>query len=219
MALLEFRGIQLRNSAPKPTDKLENSEGGKEEVQRSQTSKFSSQPAKSLGLFYGASLRQSFLIERSCLLLVIYLVSTVWWHLLTPYGPIKQSDLASLQQTYLRRLSDVSLRETVIRACLVVHFLWGSWALVTAYHTVLALIFVGLKLDEPEEWPPVYGSLSQAYPLRGFWGKFWNRLTYRTFAFYAAALLERGFGLPRGATLHRIMFQYLIFLGSGVYMQ
>jgi hypothetical protein len=34
----------------------------------------------------------------------------------------------------------------------------------------------GFFRDQPSEWPRLYGSLTEAYTLRRFWGVFWHRL-------------------------------------------
>ena len=38
------------------------------------------------------------------------------------------------------------------------------------YYRVASIAFVGLGLDEPEDWPPVFGRMLDAFTLRNFWG-------------------------------------------------
>ena len=38
--------------------------------------------------------------------------------------------------------------------------------------------------DRPEEWPPLFGSISEAYTLRRFWGVFWHKLDLGIFKMY-----------------------------------
>lgn len=37
-------------------------------------------------------------------------------------------------------------------------------------YRVLSIIFVGLGVDNPSDWPPAFGSVSELYTLRNFWG-------------------------------------------------
>ncbi|KAK3338685.1 membrane bound O-acyl transferase family-domain-containing protein, partial [Lasiosphaeria hispida] len=52
-----------------------------------------------------------------------------------------------------------------------------TWWALTAAHDFFSVIFICiLRWDEPHEWPPLFGSLSEAYSLRRFWGVFWHSL-------------------------------------------
>ncbi|KAH8645459.1 hypothetical protein BX600DRAFT_556260 [Xylariales sp. PMI_506] len=61
----------------------------------------------------------------------------------------------------------------------------------SAYHDAFAIFFSGiLGLDSLEEWPPIFGSISHATTMRGFWAHFWHRLVYRSFSYYSKLLLK-----------------------------
>ncbi|EGR44867.1 uncharacterized protein TRIREDRAFT_69569, partial [Trichoderma reesei QM6a] len=58
---------------------------------------------------------------------------------------------------------------------------WASYTALSGAHDVLAAMFVSLLAwDRPEEWPPLFGSVVEAYSLRRFWGNFWHHLHSRT---------------------------------------
>ncbi|KAK4209404.1 hypothetical protein QBC37DRAFT_404359 [Rhypophila decipiens] len=40
---------------------------------------------------------------------------------------------------------------------------------------VAAAIGVGLRLNEPEDWPPLFGSITDCYTIANVWGKFWHQ--------------------------------------------
>ncbi|KAK0718533.1 hypothetical protein B0T26DRAFT_713540 [Lasiosphaeria miniovina] len=40
---------------------------------------------------------------------------------------------------------------------------------------VAAAVGVGLGLSEPEDWPPLFGSLADCYTLANVWGRFWHQ--------------------------------------------
>ncbi|KAF9030445.1 hypothetical protein BDZ89DRAFT_1112184 [Hymenopellis radicata] len=53
-----------------------------------------------------------------------------------------------------------------------------SCGLVVQY-AVLGIIHVSLGLGEPLDWPNNFGSLKDAYTIRGFWGKTWHQMVTR----------------------------------------
>lgn len=59
------------------------------------------------------------------------------------------------KESYSRRIHTVTLRETIIRFGAVFHFVCSAWAVFTGAHDILAFLFVGIGLDEPEDWPAV----------------------------------------------------------------
>jgi hypothetical protein len=38
------------------------------------------------------------------------------------------------------------------------------------WHRALSIVFVSAGLSRPEDWPPFFGSVRDAYTLRNFWG-------------------------------------------------
>ena len=118
------------------------------------------------------SLRRAFLLKRLCLLLATYTLNAVYWLILTLYHPVKYSNFDATNQTYFHHFYAVSARETLLRAGLTVHFVWEAWGLITSYHNALAIVFVSLGLDEPRDWPPIYGSISETYTIGRFRGNF-----------------------------------------------
>ncbi|KAK3369343.1 hypothetical protein B0T24DRAFT_632411 [Lasiosphaeria ovina] len=40
---------------------------------------------------------------------------------------------------------------------------------------VVAAVGVGLGLSEPEDWPPLFGSLADCYTVGNVWGRFWHQ--------------------------------------------
>ena len=136
---------------------------------------------------------------------LVYWLLTV--HLFTPlivliFGPVEPWEFDHYAQTYFRRLplcetrEPVTIRETLIRAVFTIRWIWLNFVDVDAAHTFLSIIFVGiLRLDTPEEWPPMFGSPLEAYSIRRYWGRFWYRLVYRPYhglgKVVAASTLQR----------------------------
>ena len=130
-------------------------------------------------------------------------------------------DYIEAHETFLRRLPDVTGREASIRAnaVLSVYFLSRPLTYVLL-HDVLACVFVGLGLDEPHEWPPLFGSISEAYTVRRYWSHFCDRLLYRPLTLWLKFLLRVlfGFGTPLRPWVgsRRHLLNFLTFLSSGV---
>jgi hypothetical protein len=70
-------------------------------------------------------------------------------------------------------------------------------------------------IDQSWEWPPLFGPISEAYSMRGFWGKFWHRLVYKPFMFHPS-VISRALHIPQGTTFSRIFNNYLVFVLSAV---
>lgn len=128
--------------------------------------------------------RAVFLRNRLISLFTIYATLQLYNYLFNNFVELEGTDFLPTKFTYFRRLPTVTLRETLIRTWLVCYWTAYSVALYTGFHDVLALFFVGTCLDSPTEWPPLFGSIKDATSIRGFWGKFWHRLVYRSYTSY-----------------------------------
>lgn len=107
-------------------------------------------------------------------------------------------------------------RETLIRTWMVFHFVWSAWAVITGLHHALSIVFVGLGLDAPQDWPPLYGSVYQMYSIRRFWGKFWHRIVYRTNLGWGSLVSRKILRIPAGSAIDRLVISFLVFFISGV---
>lgn len=131
------------------------------------------------------------------------------------------------QAILIRRLPQITTFEVVLRTMSVIEFVFGTWALCTFFHTLFSLLFVCiLRVDEPEEWPVLFGSFGETYSVRAFWGRFWHRLV--SSAWLSLARPAVGFffkskskgqysnpTLTRGS-MQRILVTGLVFLFSGI---
>ncbi|KAI9148398.1 Acetyltransferase pyr8 [Paramyrothecium foliicola] len=83
----------------------------------------------------------------------------------------------------------------------------------------LSLIFVGLDIDGPEGWRPLFGSMWDAYTLRNFWGaprKFWHQILRWPFSSNTNFFNRRILGLPHPSLLDRYANNLGVFFLSGV---
>lgn len=74
-------------------------------------------------------------------------------------------------------LPPTGLRGICLRSAMSVSWIWNSYSLLTSSHDLLAVLFVSvIRWDRPDEWPPLFGSITDATSQRRFWGVFWHRL-------------------------------------------
>ena len=112
---------------------------------------------------------QTQFILQTCLrLLTAYLVLDV----LTAWGdPDKNPVNYSLDLVPIfRRLGEVTVEQIAIRLITTIALWTSIYCIITMLYSVVSLTAVLSGVSEVRSWPPVYGSLSKAYTIRGFWG-------------------------------------------------
>jgi hypothetical protein len=76
-----------------------------------------------------------------------------------------------IKQHLLWRLFEVDKEEMALRVAGTIGFWVNMAGFIAAMYSCLAVIFVGiLGLDDPVDWPPVFGSISDAWTVQRFWG-------------------------------------------------
>lgn len=129
-----------------------------------------------------------------------------------------QDDFAPPKQVFLRRLvgfSDIPIttREIIIRMHFVLGRVLPDYLVLSSYHDILAIIAVSTNLNLPQEWPPLFGSIAQAFTVRKYWARFWHLLIYRSFNHAAASLSKLlGIRMPQARYLNNAM----VFVLSGL---
>ena len=68
------------------------------------------------------------------------------------------------------RAGQVSGAELVMRILCTLGGGLGMFCSQQGVFSIMALIFVGLDVSEPKYWRPLFGSITEAYTLRRFWG-------------------------------------------------
>lgn len=169
------------------------------------------------------SRRQKFFFRRAFSLLAIYTAGQVYYILFLPHPTLfKQlaySDFSPTQQVFFRRLlsKTITRREIIIRAWTVFHFIFCNWTFIRGAHDILSVFFVSiLRVDDPEDWPRLFGSITNTYTLQGFWGGFWHSLVYRAYTSWAKLVSQRVFRMERNGMIGKVAVNFLVFLFSGV---
>lgn len=141
-------------------------------------------------------------------------------------GGFVPSDLSPEKEGILRRLfqqmnsadpiaSPVTVREFQIRLLLAANKFIPDVLSLSAFHDFLAIIFIATGIDQPWEWPPLFGPLTEAYTMRRFWANFWHRLVYKSFNFHASTF-TKALRIPQGTSFSRILNNCLVFVLSAI---
>lgn len=157
-----------------------------------------------------------FLLRRLASAIIIFFLDQAYTITYSMLLQLIYADFDPSKQSYLRRIRITTVRETTIRLWLVFNFVWSSWAIFAATHDLLAFAFFAFSIDEPEDWPSLYGSIFEAYGMRRFWGKFWHYLVQRSYSTYGSLLSQRILRLPPGSFADRTCVSCSVFLISGI---
>uniref|UniRef100_A0A8H7TQH3 Wax synthase domain-containing protein n=1 Tax=Bionectria ochroleuca TaxID=29856 RepID=A0A8H7TQH3_BIOOC len=108
-----------------------------------------------------------------------------------------------------------AVRATVLRLHWVLIQVVPDYLTLSSYHDVLAIIGVATGFDDPSEWPPMYGSITEAYTVRRFWSSFWHLLIYRSFSAFSRSILSI-LGISRRHPISRYTHNIFVFFLSGI---
>jgi hypothetical protein len=125
-------------------------------------------------------------------------------------------DFLPTKEVYWRRIANVTLRETIIRAWIVTYFVGYSVMLYSTIHDLFAIFFVGTGFDQPSDWPTLYGDIREATSIRNFWAKFWHRLVYRSYTSYGVWIVKNILRLPRTSFIGKLFINAYVFTMSGL---
>ncbi|KAH6685043.1 hypothetical protein F5X68DRAFT_242137 [Plectosphaerella plurivora] len=165
--------------------------------------------------------RLGFIIRRLSLVALLYVLEYVVKPRVIPlFITWTNEDWAAEKATFFRRLNDITGQDVKMRAYLAFETIWYPYSLYTMAHSFGSAVFVGLHLDEPHEWPPLFGDIKQAYSLRRYWVKFYDRLIYRTISGYGKLILRTlrlgGNGSQKDTAWQRWLLNGLLFFISGI---
>ncbi|KAH9999744.1 membrane bound O-acyl transferase family-domain-containing protein [Xylariaceae sp. FL0662B] len=131
-------------------------------------------------------------------------------------------DFTSDQEPILRRLLEwdddpITYHQLLLRAFMSLSWVWANVLILESYHAVLAVVFVViLRFDNPDDWPPLFGSPAEAWTVRRFWGKFWHRIASPSFASWSRLVSRRLLRCQPRSWLDKAVIAFGIFFLSGV---
>lgn len=137
------------------------------------------------------------------------------------FANLRVGDFGPTKQVFFRRFfsitDPITLREVMMRSVFVFYWAIGAVTQLDAAHIALSIISVViLRFNDPADWPGIFGSPSDCWSIRRFWGQFWHQIVVRPYTNYGNFLSRRVFGLRPGSQLDKILVIFIIFLLSGV---
>jgi hypothetical protein len=109
-----------------------------------------------------------------------------------------------------------TFRDLWLRVLIAFYAYSGSALTICGAHTISALIAVGI-FDSPfQDWPPLFGDITQAHTLRRWYSHFWHKAMRKAFTIHAVFVTEKGLGLRKHTVPGRSVIVLLSFLFSGI---
>lgn len=162
--------------------------------------------------------KRQFLLRR---LTLLTLLTAFWLYIRTGeafYPPNLNSTDWTPAHTYLLPqllTGTLTLRHLWLRTTLAFYSHAGSALVINGAHAFCSLVAVGIFNSPPASWPPLFGSLAQAYSLRRWYSHFWHQAMRRAFTIHAAAFTERVLGLRKATAAGRAAIVLGAFFLSG----
>jgi hypothetical protein len=108
-----------------------------------------------------------------------------------------------------------ALQKLILDFYMTLEFIVSTFLFNNAFHSLFAVCAVGvLGLDSPDEWPLIWGSLTEVTSVRAFWAGFWHRLVARTFLAWSSLLLA-ALKIDGRSACGRRLVPFLVFALSG----
>ncbi|KAH8912352.1 hypothetical protein BR93DRAFT_922317 [Coniochaeta sp. PMI_546] len=112
------------------------------------------------------------------------------------------------------RLGEITAEEVITRlAASIMHFV-GTYCVVQSFYYATAVPCVALG-SQVRDWRPAFGSLSELYTVRKFWGTFWHQFVRHMLSTPAAFIAHSVLRLPPRGFVQRYVKIFLVFAFSG----
>ncbi|OBZ71261.1 hypothetical protein A0H81_08450 [Grifola frondosa] len=109
----------------------------------------------------------------------------------------------------------IEAQNYLLRCLSIVAFCSTPYGMMNMQYSLLSVIHVVLGLSEPSDWPDVYGSWSDAYTVRRFWGRTWHQML-RRYVTSIGRYVTRSFRIAHGTWQSSYTQLYVGFIVSGI---
>jgi len=130
-------------------------------------------------------------------------------------GDLHAEDFSPAHSHLFPNIYIFNQRQLAIRAYIALSWIYEGFLLLDTANCILAILFVAVGLDEPSDWPILFGNPAAATSLRRFWGKFWHQVGVRTYTNYGK-LLAANLKLSPKSTYSKTLVAFTVFLLSGL---
>ncbi|KAI0182117.1 membrane bound O-acyl transferase family-domain-containing protein [Hypoxylon sp. FL1284] len=134
------------------------------------------------------------------------------------FGRLRIIEISPSREPTMRRLisGQFTTRQLVLRIHTTAYWVLETIAQLELSHLLLAIVFVVLlRFDLPEEWPPLFGHIREAYTLRRFWGRFWHRLISPSVAAWGRVIADKTLRSRDQTAARNLIVAFLVFTVSG----
>ncbi|PYH90290.1 hypothetical protein BO71DRAFT_402341 [Aspergillus ellipticus CBS 707.79] len=122
--------------------------------------------------------------------------------------------LVASRVPFFRRLPEVTAEEVVIRIISSIAAGIGLLCSQGGFYHLFAFTSVLSRWSEPRDWPPFYGSASDAYSLRRLWSRVWHQSNTHKFRAIVRLFVQNIFHLSPGTFLSRYAQVLMVFVTS-----
>ncbi|KAF8998392.1 membrane bound O-acyl transferase family-domain-containing protein [Cyathus striatus] len=96
------------------------------------------------------------------------------------------------------------------RAFAVLLYACNTYARLNIIFSVVSVLFVGLGLSQPDEWPQMFGSIWESWSVGRFWSRTWHHVLRRTLTSITDALLPPKRNSTTVYIFSRLMMAFLV---------
>ncbi|KAL8707943.1 MAG: hypothetical protein Q9220_007086 [cf. Caloplaca sp. 1 TL-2023] len=111
---------------------------------------------------------------------------------------------------------NLSLEMVLTRFATVLSYWFCTAIVIDAFSSFFNFVMVALCLEPVEVYRPNFGSVSEAYTVRQFWGVTWHQMLRKHFSAPASVVVHQVLGLRKGGLVARYTHLFLVFLISGL---
>ncbi|PLB43282.1 hypothetical protein P170DRAFT_459746 [Aspergillus steynii IBT 23096] len=156
--------------------------------------------------------RVAFLRRSAGFILLSYLSLDVLGSMGDP--EVSSSFLVPSRVPFFRRLPGITAEEIVVRIFSGLAAGIGLLSSQGGFYHLFAFTSIFMKWSKPEDWPPFYGSLADAYSLRSLWSRVWHQSNSHKFRAISRFFARDVFGLQPGTLAERYAKVLIVFATS-----
>ncbi|KAF4340710.1 TRI7-trichothecene biosynthesis [Fusarium beomiforme] len=112
--------------------------------------------------------------------------------------PPDLSMISPQNENLLMRIGEITPEEAILRFFATFGFWLNTFCVIHLINSTFSLLYLGLNLYPVEMLPPIWGSLSDAYSIRRFWGNFWHQTLRRHLTSLSEFLVHGILRMPKG---------------------
>ncbi|KAH8728506.1 membrane bound O-acyl transferase family-domain-containing protein [Phaeosphaeriaceae sp. PMI808] len=161
--------------------------------------------------------KTQFLLRHTWTIFYSCVAQYTWWAFTSFYVVDYYTPKSTRMAYFFRRLpGSFTAEEMWSRFSLTFNWCIVNMFFYEAYHSLFAIIFVGLGADTPSRWSmSLFGSVSEAWSVRRYWGKHWHNYIYHSFTSHTKIVTREWLGMRRGSHVTRLLENTIVFAVSG----